>query len=425
MIKTGIKDSYGREINYMRISITDRCNLRCRYCMPDGAEWIPMKEILTYEEITEVCQEAVKLGITRFKITGGEPLVRRGCPEVIRMIKNIPGTELVTLTTNGLLLGEQLEALLSAGLDAVNISLDTLDIKKYEWITGFDKLAVVLSSIEKAVASGIPVKINAVLQKGMNEEEWLPLTELARKLPLSVRFIEMMPIGYGNMSESISNEELKETIRKHYGNLTEDFRVYGNGPAVYYSIEGFQGNVGFIQRQRRYLLRLVHRRLGGLRCALPRCARVRGAGIRQGDVGLGGVGAPLAGGGAAARLGGAAALLGAAAREQGEGKAKGQKQGKGAMLHHFRSNSFLGGSIRLGSSYPTLDDGPAQKVPPDLKNFCSPPQRTQDTRFPVFSRGPGKSTAGQPRASAATGISSGVTPISASFSWTSRSSRVR
>lgn len=246
MIKTGIKDSYGREINYMRISITDRCNLRCRYCMPDGAEWIPMKEILTYEEITEVCQEAVKLGITRFKITGGEPLVRRGCPEVIRMIKNIPGTELVTLTTNGLLLGEQLEALLSAGLDAVNISLDTLDIKKYEWITGFDKLAVVLSSIEKAVASGIPVKINAVLQKGMNEEEWLPLTELARKLPLSVRFIEMMPIGYGNMSESISNEELKETIRKHYGNLTEDFRVYGNGPAVYYSIEGFQGNVGFI-----------------------------------------------------------------------------------------------------------------------------------------------------------------------------------
>ena len=91
MIKTGIKDSYGREINYMRISITDRCNLRCRYCMPDGAEWIPMKEILTYEEITEVCQEAVKLGITRFKITGGEPLVRRGCPEVIRMIKKYSG----------------------------------------------------------------------------------------------------------------------------------------------------------------------------------------------------------------------------------------------------------------------------------------------------------------------------------------------
>ena len=246
MIKIGIKDSYGRRINYMRISITDRCNLRCHYCMPDGAEWIPMKEILTYEEIVEVCQEAVKLGITRFKITGGEPLVRKGCPELIRMIKNIPGTELVTLTTNGVLLREQLEDLLSAGLDAVNVSLDTLDAKKYEWITGFDKLSIVLSSIEKAVASGIPVKINAVLQKGWNEEEWLPLTALAKRLPLSVRFIEMMPIGYGNMSESISNEELKERIRKYYGNLTEDFHIYGNGPAVYYSIDGFQGNIGFI-----------------------------------------------------------------------------------------------------------------------------------------------------------------------------------
>ena len=247
MIKTGIKDSYGREINYMRISITDRCNLRCRYCMPDGAEWIPMKEILTYEEITEVCQEAVKLGITRFKITGGEPLVRRGCPEVIRMIKNIPGTELVTLTTNGLLLGEQLEALLSAGLDAVNISLDTLDIKKYEWITGFDKLAVVLSSIEKAVASGIPVKINAVLQKGMNEEEWLPLTELARKLPLSVRFIEMMPIGLGKAYQGSMQEVIQKNLENIYGAAKPDSgAVRGNGPAVYWEFPGFQGKIGFI-----------------------------------------------------------------------------------------------------------------------------------------------------------------------------------
>ncbi len=190
MTKTGIRDSYGREINYMRISITDRCNLRCCYCMPDGADWIPMKDILTYEEITAVCQEAVKLGITRFKITGGEPLVRRDCSKLIRMIKEIPGTEVVTLTTNGLLLGEQLESLMQAGLDAVNISLDTLDKEKYKQVTGFDKLSVVLASITKAVESGIPVKINAVLQKGMNEEEWLPLTQLAKNLPLSVRFLK-------------------------------------------------------------------------------------------------------------------------------------------------------------------------------------------------------------------------------------------
>ena len=246
MIKTGIRDSYGREINYMRISLTDRCNLRCCYCMPDGADWIPMKDILTYEEITAVCQEAVKLGITRFKITGGEPLVRRECSKLIRMIKEIPGTEVVTLTTNGLLLGEQLESLMQAGLDAVNISLDTLDKEKYKQVTGFDKLSVVLASITKAVESGIPVKINAVLQKGMNEEEWLPLTQLAKNLPLSVRFIEMMPIGYGTIPQSISNEELKEKIMRYYGNLTEDFRIYGNGPAVYYSIEGFKGNIGFI-----------------------------------------------------------------------------------------------------------------------------------------------------------------------------------
>ena len=153
------------------------------------------------------------------------------------MIKEIPGTEVVTLTTNGLLLGEQLESLMQAGLDAVNISLDTLDKEKYKQVTGFDKLSVVLASITKAVESGIPVKINAVLQKGMNEEEWLPLTQLAKNLPLSVRFIEMMPIGYGNIPQSISNEELKEKIMRYYGNLTEDFRIYGNGPAVYYSIE--------------------------------------------------------------------------------------------------------------------------------------------------------------------------------------------
>ena len=246
MIKTGIKDNYGRKINYMRISITDRCNLRCRYCMPDGANWLPMKEILTYEQITEICQEAVGLGITRFKITGGEPLVRKDCPELIRMIKSIPGTEFVTLTTNGLLLEKQLEPLLHAGLDAVNISLDTLDASKYKWITGVDKLSAVLSSITKAVDSKIPVKINAVLQKEVNEEDWLPLTQLAKELPLSVRFIEMMPIGCGKTAESISNEDLKEKLKQHYGNLTKDYHAYGNGPAVYYSINGFKGNIGFI-----------------------------------------------------------------------------------------------------------------------------------------------------------------------------------
>ena len=107
-MEKAVRDSYGRTIEYMRISITDRCNLRCRYCMPDGAKWIPMSEILTYEEIERICREAVRIGITRFKITGGEPLVRKGCADLIRMIRQIPGTEEVTMTTNGVLLGENL-----------------------------------------------------------------------------------------------------------------------------------------------------------------------------------------------------------------------------------------------------------------------------------------------------------------------------
>ena len=154
---------------------------RCRYCMPDGAKWIPMSEILTYEEIERICREAVRIGITRFKITGGEPLVRKGCADLIRMIRQIPGTEEVTMTTNGVLLGENLEDLLAAGLDAVNISLDTLIPEKYQEITGADELERVRKSIFMAEKSEIRVKINTVLQKGVNDEEWKSLAELAKK----------------------------------------------------------------------------------------------------------------------------------------------------------------------------------------------------------------------------------------------------
>ena len=196
-MEKAVRDSYGRTIEYMRISITDRCNLRCRYCMPDGAKWIPMSEILTYEEIERICREAVRIGITRFKITGGEPLVRKGCADLIRMIRQIPGTEEVTMTTNGVLLGETLEDLLAAGLDAVNISLDTLIPEKYQEITGADELERVRKSIFMAEKSEIRVKINTVLQKGVNDEEWKSLAELAKKNKLDVRFIELMPIGQG------------------------------------------------------------------------------------------------------------------------------------------------------------------------------------------------------------------------------------
>ena len=241
-----MKDTYGRDISYMRISITDRCNLRCRYCMPQGVTWLPMGEILTYEEICLICREAVKLGISRFKITGGEPLARKDCPELIRGIREIPGVEQVTLTTNGVYLGRDLEALAEAGLEAVNISLDTLDEEKYREITGFAELPRVLASLEQAVNRGIRVKVNVVLQQGINEEEWQELAELAKQYPVDVRFIELMPIGSGKEGGRVSNDWLLARMQETYGGMQPDERCHGNGPAVYYTIPGFRGSIGFI-----------------------------------------------------------------------------------------------------------------------------------------------------------------------------------
>lgn len=241
-----MKDYYGRKIDYMRISITDRCNLRCRYCMPDGISLIPMEDILTYEEIVLICRLAVSLGINKFKITGGEPLVRKGCPSLIAALKKIPGLEQVTMTTNGILLGEQLDCLLEAGLDAVNVSLDTLDPRRYEAITGFPHLKKVKDSIYSAVESGLPVKVNTVLQLGVNDDEWRPLMELAKEQKLDVRFIELMPIGFGKTSQMVSNSQLLEWVQGIYPEVSVDEKTHGNGPALYYRIPGFQGGVGFI-----------------------------------------------------------------------------------------------------------------------------------------------------------------------------------
>lgn len=241
-----MKDLQGRTIEYMRVSITDRCNLRCKYCMPEGIRLLPMDELLTFEEILKVCRQAAVLGIRKFKVTGGEPLVRKGCSELIRELKKVPGVEQVTMTTNGILLNENLGELLNAGLDAVNISLDTLDKRRYEEITGFDKLGSVLSAIDAAADSGLRVKVNAVLQSGVNEGEWRKLLEFARDRMVDVRFIEMMPIGYGKQCGLVSNEELLEKVKEAYPGVEKDDRIHGNGPAVYYQIPGFQGNVGFI-----------------------------------------------------------------------------------------------------------------------------------------------------------------------------------
>ncbi len=241
-----MRDSYGREIDYMRISVTDRCNLRCRYCMPDGVEWIPMEEILTFEEIARLCRAAVTLGITKYKITGGEPLVRRGCPALVRMIREIPGVEQVTMTSNGILLERYLGELLGAGLTDINVSLDTTDREKYREITGFDELSQVLRSIRAASQAGLRVKINAVLQEGLNAEAWEGLLGFAQEGLADVRFIELMPIGHGADGSMLSNEILFRKIEQRYGTLTVDKVSRGNGPAVYYRIANWPRSVGFI-----------------------------------------------------------------------------------------------------------------------------------------------------------------------------------
>lgn len=241
-----MKDQLGREINYMRVSITERCNLRCRYCIPSDTPELDFERILTYEEILKLCACAAKLGISRFKITGGEPLIRRGCTDFMKRLKQLPGVEQVTVTTNGMALEKHLPALKEAGINGINVSLDTLNAERFHDITGFYGLEKVLAGIEAAVAADIPVKINCVPLKGWNEEELISLAELAAKWPVDVRFIELMPIGYGREYAGVQVGGIEELIKDKYPGAIPTDERRGNGPARYLRIPGFYGCVGFI-----------------------------------------------------------------------------------------------------------------------------------------------------------------------------------
>lgn len=238
----------GRKIDYLRISLTDRCNLRCRYCMPHDIDSVPMSEILTYEEIREITRVAAQEGIRHVRVTGGEPLVRKGCPDCVRMLKAIPGIETVMLTTNGIWLRKFLPDLLEAGLDGVNISLDTLQREKYREITGYDGLEEVLKAVEACVSAGIRTKINVAAAREINETEILDLVRLSEKWPVDVRFIEMMPIGYGKEYHGLDNRRVLEMIKNRYPDLQEAAPAAGAGfgPAVYMQIPGFLGRTGLI-----------------------------------------------------------------------------------------------------------------------------------------------------------------------------------
>ncbi len=270
-------DTYRREINYLRVSVTDRCNLRCIYCMPpEGVEFLPHDQILRTEEIEAVIRAATRVGIRKIRLTGGEPLVRKGIEDLVRDISNIPGIDDITLTTNGILLPFHAAALKKAGLKRVNISLDTLKAERYREITRNGNLASAWKGIQAALDAGLhPVKINTVVARGINDDEVEALARLSLDKPLHVRFIEIMPIGDGNSwaeGRFVPAEEIIERISRPIGRLHPVESVEGDGPAKYYRFEGAEGTVGFITAMSNHFCATCNRlRLtssGGLRPCL-------------------------------------------------------------------------------------------------------------------------------------------------------------
>ena len=243
-------DSTRRDIHYLRLSVTDLCNLRCRYCMPDGVEKLEREAVLTYEEFLRLAALFARCGIDTVRVTGGEPLVRKNVAQLVAGLKATPGIRRVTLTTNAVLLAEQLPALLDAGLDSVNISLDTLRPEVFRQITARDDFAAVQAGLQAALQSGLPVKLNCVPQAGVNEGELEQLAALAKDNAMQVRFIEMMPIGYGAAMPCISGPELRARFARRWPELAPlspaQEHALGDGPAVYYTVPGWQGSIGFI-----------------------------------------------------------------------------------------------------------------------------------------------------------------------------------
>lgn len=242
-------DGYDREIDYLRISVTDKCNLRCRYCMPEDIEAVAMSEILTFEEIIEIVSIAAELGIKKIKLTGGEPLIRRKICNLAGMLKAVRGIEQVTLTTNGILLPGYIDDLKEAGIDGINVSLDTLDKERYRKLTGYDELNRVSEGISAVLSAGIPLKLNAVsIDPGEPDRlrDACALIEFVKNRAVDIRFIELMPIGFGRGFQGIPHDVLIPSLMKKYGEMARDEEKHGNGPAVYYRIPGYEGRIGFI-----------------------------------------------------------------------------------------------------------------------------------------------------------------------------------
>jgi GTP 3',8-cyclase len=253
-----MQDRYGHRISYLRVSITDRCNERCTYCMPQELqEWLPREGILTFEETLRLIRIAAELGVSKVRVTGGEPLTRRDVVNFIRRIPQISGIKSIGLSTNGTLLAREMTsgktmaaALRDAGVQSVNISLDTLDQETYSQITGRDFHEQVLKGIDAAISAGFhQIKLNAVLMRGRNEDQLMPLVEFAEARDLILRFIEMMPVSTTDVLDEnnfISVFEAKRVIETFYGSLIPETEFRTNGPATYYQIPGRKQRIGFI-----------------------------------------------------------------------------------------------------------------------------------------------------------------------------------
>jgi cyclic pyranopterin phosphate synthase len=246
-----MRDQFGRKIEYLRISVTDRCNFRCRYCMPlEGLPWLPKQEILRYEEITEIVRQLAPLGLKRLRITGGEPTIRPELPTLVRMLKGIDGIEDIALSTNGVNLPTMARELADAGLDRVNISADSLQAERVVRIARRDLGFDLITAAHAAQAVGIgPIKVNVVVMRGINDDEIADFAALTRDYPWHVRFIELMPVGELReltWDHVVPSDEVLARVRAVADLLPDRGPAKGNGPAVYYRYPDAPGSIGVI-----------------------------------------------------------------------------------------------------------------------------------------------------------------------------------
>jgi len=244
-----IFDNHGRPINYLRLAVTDRCNLRCFYCMPEeGIHYLPKKELLSFEEIERLIRLLASLGISKIRLTGGEPFVRTDLMALIRNMTEVAGVKEIHLTTNGVLTAPHIPELKKLGIASVNLSLDTFDRERFKLITRRDEVEKVMETYRLLLEHGIPVKINAVVMDGKNIEDIVPLIELGKDHPVSVRFIEEMPFnGEGSHYTSLTwtYRKIVDYIKEHYPEL-EKIADPQNSTAYHYQVPGYSGNIGVI-----------------------------------------------------------------------------------------------------------------------------------------------------------------------------------